>query len=165
MVFNSCLYMLRRDEFSSFAIVDLLPYDPSNPHPALNIFVQVKLALTIWAMLIVTLICNSLMFQVKITPVIWAFSWFFDFIPWILYLWIMSQHKKKWHNDTFTLSNSLIHSIHNSMQFTHVPCKVSFHNLGIFLVFWLSTMEYYYLWIIDQHKKKWHNNTFTLSNL
>ena len=29
-----------------------------------------------------TIICNSLMFQVKLTFIIWAFSWFFDFIPW-----------------------------------------------------------------------------------
>ena len=62
MVLNSHMYKLQHDEFLSFAIIDLLPYDPSNPHLALNTFVQVTLALTILAMLIVTLICNALMF-------------------------------------------------------------------------------------------------------
>ena len=95
--------MLRRDEFSSFAIVDLLPYDPSNPHPALNIFVQVKLALTIWAMLIVTLICNSLMFQVKLTLVIWVFSWFFDFLPWNTTIYGSSTNTRR--SDTITHSH------------------------------------------------------------
>ena len=39
VVLNSHLYKLQHDEFLSFAIVDLLPYDPSNLHPALNTFV------------------------------------------------------------------------------------------------------------------------------
>ena len=76
------IYKLQHDEFSSFAIVDILPYDPSNPYRALNTFVhvQVKLALTIWLCLIVTLICNPLMFHVNLAFIIWAFSWFFDFM-------------------------------------------------------------------------------------
>ena len=32
--------------------------------------------------MIVTLICNSLRFHVKLAFINWAFSWFFDFIPW-----------------------------------------------------------------------------------
>ena len=144
------IYKLQHDEFSSFAIVDLLPYDPSNQHWGLKSFVQVKLALTIWTMFDCQVNMQLTHAPRKVNSHNLGFSGFLNFIPW-------NTTSKSWantrRNDTithsqfqtyscsmFAFSNSLIR-IHNNMQLTHVPSKVNFHNLGFFMVLWLYTLE------------------------
>ena len=101
------IYKLQHDEFSSFAIVDLLPYDPSNQHRGLKSFVQVKLALTIWTMFDCQVNMQLTHVPRKVNSHNLGFSGFLNFIPWNTTSKSRANTRR---NDTITHSHFQTHS-------------------------------------------------------